>query len=130
MRCSSAFAVLAVVSLLSASAVSGNPTKKTEPKELAAKVGKTFSVTLDENPSTGYQLAFLTTGGEPYRLVSKTFKRDAAKEGMVGVGGKATFTFKATKKGEGTLVFVSLRMFDAEESIKSGTVTTFKVKVK
>lgn len=124
------FTLLTISAVAALSLGHGNPVRKSTEKEISTKVGKTFTVTIDENPTTGYQLAFLSTGNEPWRLVSKSFKKNPSKDEMVGVGGKATFTFKATKKGEGTLVFVNLQMFNAEESIKSGTVTTYRIKVK
>lgn len=104
--------------------------QKIGPGEVSALVGKTFSVTVNENPTTGYQIALLSTGTEPWKLVSRKYKQDPAKSGAVGVGGKTTFTFKATKKGNGVVAFVAVRMFDLADTLKDAAPIVYNVKVK
>jgi inhibitor of cysteine peptidase len=127
MVCRTTCAVVGMVMLTSISIGNG---QKSASKEISTKVGKTFSVTLDENPSTGYQLAMLSTGGEPWKLVSRKYVQKKSEPGMTGVGGKTTFTFRATKKGAGVLAFVNVQMFSLESTLKESTPVSYSVTVK
>ncbi len=91
--------------------------------------GDTFTVTLDSNPTTGYQLHMVLDGSEPFSLVSKTYKSDPNPDGAVGVGGNYTFTFKANKAGEGEVIFVNFQKFNLD-TLKSSTPWNASITVK
>lgn len=93
-------------------------------KEIKLKLGETFTIQLDANPTTGYGW-YLLSGKDPWKLVSRKYAMDSSKPGMVGVGGKETFTFKAESVGSGFLRLLYLRSF--EEKINPDK--TFQVRI-
>jgi len=103
-------------------------TSASKGKEYSVKKGDTFSVTLPSNPSTGYQLCMISTGAEPWSVVGRSFKSDA-KEPTPGAGGQETITFKASKAGEGQVIFVNIRTFDLE-TLKEANPWSVNVTVK
>lgn len=80
-------------------------------KEIKVKLGTTLTLQLPANPTTGYGW-YILTGTDPWSLVSRKYAQDASKPGMVGVGGKETFTFKAERVGSGFLRLLYLRGFE------------------
>lgn len=99
-------------------------------KELTVKGGGTFKVSLKTNPTTGYQLHFLSRGNEPWTLVSQSYKQDPASPRMAGVGGVETFTFRAKSQGTAKLTFVSVRSFAVKESLSTAEPWQVTIKVK
>lgn len=91
---------------------------KSNGKEMTIKVGEKIVVTLETNPTTGYQLFMLSTGDEPWTLSSKKYIQDPHEDDEVGVGGRNQYVFTATKKGQGALSFVSARGFDLQNTLK------------
>ena len=92
--------------------------EKSNGKELKIKVGEKIVVTLETNPTTGYQLFMLSTGDEPWSLSSKKYIQDPHEDDEVGVGGRNQYIFTATKKGQGAISFVSARGFDLQNTLK------------
>jgi predicted secreted protein len=93
-------------------------------KEIKLKLGEIFTVQLDANSTTGYSW-YLLCGNDPWKLASRKYAMDSSKPGMVGVGGKETFTFKAESVGGGFLRMLYLRGF--EEKINTDKV--FQVRI-
>lgn len=117
-----AVAVTAIVvgaALAQGQAKAVNLGTKDNGKEIKVKVGQQVVVTLPTNPTTGYQLFMLSTGNEPWSLTSKKYIQDPREADEVGVGGKNVYTFTPTKKGQGAISFVSARVFDLENTLKS-----------
>lgn len=79
--------------------------------DIAARVGRTFTVRLSSNPSTGY--AWHLTPDEHVDVVDETFESSAA-EGMVGSGGTQVFTLRARQVGRTTLTFVHRRAWERD----------------
>lgn len=76
--------------------------------------GTVLTVTLDANATTGYAWTWVTSDEDPVTLVSEEYKADAA-EGLVGVGGKYTASFKAASEGTAILFFSYARTGAEEE---------------
>jgi len=78
----------------------------TDPAEtIEIKVGESFIIALDSNPTTGY------TWHEDFdksflELVDHKYERSLAGEGLVGAGGTESFEFKGLKKGETEITMV------------------------
>ena len=79
-----------------------------------ADTGKTFDlakggvleITLEGNPTTGYNWSQVPSNDEVLKPIGAyTYKQNPAPAGMVGVGGKFTFNFKAIGVGATQLKF-------------------------
>jgi uncharacterized protein YggE len=80
---------------------------------MRASAGQTFTVTLDSNPSTGYQWeASSIANNELVRFVRSEFIQSDSD--LVGVGGKQTLTFEALKAGKTTIVLDYARPWEKE----------------
>lgn len=73
--------------------------------EISCRVGTTFQITLDENPSTGYSNCWINKQKIRHvTLIHTEYKPSLnAKLGYDGAGGTTTFTFNAVSKGTDTL---------------------------
>ena len=90
-------------------------------------VGDTITVVIPGNPTTGYEwksdlseeaAALLELAGEP------VYEADPVAEGIVGSGGKYTFTFTGAAAGEAELKLVYWRSFEPDvEPIDTFTAT-------
>lgn len=68
---------------------------------LELSLGDSVNIELPENPTTGYSWAFFTTP-EPQNIITnitESYRQDNASDGMVGVGGVKTYSFRATHPG-------------------------------
>jgi predicted secreted protein len=95
-------------------------------KEVTVKLGQTFALELDANPSTAYSW-FLLSGNEPWKLISRAYTPTPGSEQMTGAGGTERFVFQAEREGEG-----NLRLFYStgfEEKIDPETLWQVKVKI-
>jgi uncharacterized protein YggE len=83
---------------------------------VTASAGEDFSITLDSNPSTGYEWTVSAIAND--QLV-KFVKSDFAQSdsGLVGAGGKQTFTFQALKEGKTTIVLDYARPWEKENPV-------------
>ena len=90
-------------------------------------VGKTFTVTLEANHTTGYvwQLAG-DLKKKNIQLISNSYTTNHHAKNMVGMGGREEWTFKALKVGAGTITFKLVRPW--EKNIKPIDVRTFEVR--
>lgn len=82
---------------------------------LPAQADKIFKITLDANPTTGYewQADYSTNFLE---LVSQEFQ--PGQPGLVGAAGQQVFEFKALKTGESQITFSYLRAWEDELPIE------------
>jgi inhibitor of cysteine peptidase len=87
-------------------------------------VGQEFTIALESNPSTGYGWEVLPMPEPVVKQVGEAeFKQDETSGRRVGVGGTATFRFKAVEAGNGPLKLVYRRSWETEvEPIKSFSV--------
>lgn len=83
------------------------------PKTTPLKVGKSFTVALQSNPTTGYSWR-CTCDPQDHVAVTSAFIRDAENPHAVGVGGTETFTLTAQKPGNVTCTFQYGRAWEPE----------------
>ncbi|MCJ7444794.1 MAG: protease inhibitor I42 family protein, partial [Methanotrichaceae archaeon] len=94
------YVILAMAMVLSSvMVVSGNICDKAPcESQINTGVGKEFIISLESNPSTGFE--WWTKFDPDYlSLMSSTFVSGSERSGMVGVPGKETFTFNAKSAG-------------------------------
>ena len=82
-------------------------------KLIHCKVGETFSIVLDSNPSTGYQwrLANSADGG-PLKLIGSKYR--TSKLNLEGTGGKEIWSFEALSVAQKTIVFEYVRPWEKD----------------
>jgi len=84
-------------------------------KTVKLGVGKTVSVTLEANATTGYQWQVEKIDGEGIVQDGKpTYVPKKHAPGIVGVGGVTVFNFKAAKAGKPTIKLVYLRPWEKD----------------
>jgi len=109
--------LLSLVTIVSGTNICDN--SPCEPK-INASLGKEFTISLESNPSTGFE--WWTKFDPNYlRLSNSTFIGGSEKSGMVGVPGKETFTFNARNAGNTEVIMLLLRPWE------NGTVAERKI---
>jgi len=80
----------------------------------AVRVGKTFTISLESNPTTGYswQAEFNT---EFLELVNKEYVSEST---LIGAGGTETFKFLALKQGQVEITMIYKRSWETEYADK------------
>lgn len=97
------------------SVTSETPAKDvTSDENIYAVVGDTFEITLDSNATTGHTWRVQHDTG-PITMTGR--KYDEPTSGLMGAGGKETFTFKAVNPGDAELQFAYWREWEGENSI-------------
>ncbi|MHB8106130.1 MAG: protease inhibitor I42 family protein [Candidatus Cryosericum sp.] len=119
-----AVAVLAVVAAVVVLAVTraarGN---KVTGDTFETTVGKTFTVPLDANMSTGYNWTQTTKDTSVVAYVDMAYVATASASQVVGGNGTVTFTFKAVGKGTTTIVFAYARPWEKVPPAQTRTIT-------
>jgi len=77
---------------------------------IRARVGETFVIVLDANPTTGYSWSVVDSG--PARIVNVGSAFLRPETGRVGAGGKQILLFRATSPGAAALTLRYVRAFD------------------
>ncbi len=78
----------------------GDPESHSDPsRTIKVKNGDEFVISLESNPTTGYSWQE-TSDSTMVSLINVDYEEDQAEEGMVGVGGKEFFTYRALQSGE------------------------------
>lgn len=120
---------LVVISvLLVAGCAPGGTKEYTSPSQpIEVKIGESFMITLESNPTTGYKWE---SGFDQnlLKLMKSEFKQDASKPGMVGVGGREQFTFAGLKAGDAQVKMTYKRPWEQQSA--DAKVLTFTVKIK
>ena len=75
--------------------------------------GRTVSVVLEENPSTGYGWTYTMSPDGNVREVSSDYVQDPGTENIMGAWGKRTWVFEATAQGDTLLHFTYARPTEA-----------------
>ena len=79
----------------------------------AEPAGRTVSVILDENPTTGYGWTFVMNPDGIIREVSSDYVQDPGSENLMGAGGKRTWLFEGIAQGDTALRFTYARPTEA-----------------
>lgn len=85
-----------------------------------------FQIKLVENPTTGYQWQWTTTGDGELNCIADTYLPDDASEQRPGSGGTRVFSFSGAKTGEGKLNLVYKRSWE-ETSFDTELTVGYKV---
>ena len=92
------------------------------PKDGYKAEGKTVTVCLSSNPSTGYGWQTELEGGSVILTSSRYEEKETpGNVAIAGAGGYEYFTFTAVKAGEATVTFKYLRSWENEPPIKTVT---------
>jgi len=95
-------------------------------KTITVKKGDTFTITVDSNPTTGYEWQVVTTpDGKAVKLEKSTYEAPAKQ--IPGAGGKQVWTFKAVSPGTATFSAKYSRSW--EQNDPSAKVMTTKITV-
>lgn len=94
-------------------------------KSLALRVGNTFTVSLEENPTTGFQWAVDSTGDGLVQLQASKYIPSPGSG--VGRGGQKILTFKAQRTGTGQLKLKLWRKWEGDSSIAERFTLTLQV---
>jgi inhibitor of cysteine peptidase len=115
-----------ILILLLAGCASGAPKEFTSPEQtISVQVGEQFVITLDSNPTTGYNWEANFDQGF-LKLVKSEYKPKDKPEAMVGAGGKQQFIFEALKKGDTQVKLTYKRPWEQQ----AADTKTFSVSIK
>ncbi|MHC1597401.1 MAG: protease inhibitor I42 family protein [Methermicoccaceae archaeon] len=90
---------------------------------VSVKLGETFSVSLPENPTTGYSWNMSTTGGIALKSDTYTPEQPSGKTELVGAGGVHEWVFQAVGKGTQKVMGIYKRPWENT----TGTEETFEL---
>lgn len=74
--------------------------------------GQMFTISLAENPTTGYQWAVAIGDESIVKLEKEDYQADKNDQQLVGSGGTKQIIFKAAKKGQTTITLVYERNWE------------------
>jgi len=114
-------AVAAVVVTLVLTRASGG--NKVTGDTFETTVGKTFTIALDANATTGYNWTQTTKDTNIVAYVDNAYVAAATGPQTVGGGGTDTFTFKAVGKGTTTISLAYARPWESVPPAQTRTIT-------
>lgn len=79
---------------------------------ISAKAGETFTIELEENPTTGYQWSVTVSDETVVALDKDEYVPDDMSGDIAGSGGTRALTFKAIKAGGATIDMVNERSWE------------------
>ena len=91
-------------------------------KEVDVLVGRSLRVTLESNPTTGFQWE-LTESSDQTVLKQTDHEFKAPETALVGAGGHEVWTFEALKKGESTISMEYSRPWESVEPAETFVLT-------
>ncbi|HEY5001092.1 MAG TPA: protease inhibitor I42 family protein [Candidatus Cryosericum sp.] len=86
-------------------------------------VGKTFTIALDANMTTGYNWSQTIKDTNVVAYLDNAYVAAAADPKVVGGGGTDTFTFKAVGKGTTTITLIYARPWESVPPAQTRTIT-------
>ena len=109
--------VIFIVAALIGLSCSAKPVKLSEKdngKAITVKKGAVIYITLDSNPTTGYEWSIKEMPENILQGGTEEYIQDKLEKGTVGTGGKEIFKFTAQEKGSGTLTLIYEREWEGE----------------
>lgn len=103
------------------------------PTTQVVNVGKTVSITLDENITTGYSWHYSIENNDLIKLDSEnsqgseTNSQNNSKPNLVGAGSKHTWNFRGEKQGTTKIYFKYYRSWEGEKSATKMGEFTIKI---
>lgn len=122
-------AVLALALAASACAEPPTPVYTSANQNIEAGAGQRFIISLESNPTTGYNWELTPDNSGTYQLLGKEYTQDPASKGLVGAGGTQTFTFQGVKAGKGSIRLTYRRSWMPPDQ-PGDKVLTFTITVK
>lgn len=119
--------MLALCMLAGCGAASAEKVYGKEDTNIEVKAGSSFTIQLEENPTTGYMWSVSVSDESIVKMESDKYNDESAGEGLVGAPGNHTYVFEALKVGTAQITFVYERSF--EEGSAAETVV-YNVTVK
>ena len=113
--------VVAVVVILVLTRASGG--NKVTGDTFETTVGKTFTIALDANATTGYNWSQTTKDMNVVAYVDNAYTATAANPQIIGGSGTDTFTFKAVGKGTTTISLAYARPWESVPPAQTRTIT-------
>jgi len=113
-------AVAVVVTLVLARASQGN---KVTGDTFETTTGKTFTIALDANATSGYNWTQTTKDTNVVAYVDIAYVATASGPQVVGGSGTVTFTFKAVGKGTTTILLAYARPWESVPPSQTRTIT-------
>ena len=105
--------MIIILALLCVSSYSFAETSDNAASTIEVKAGKEFVITMDANVTTGYGWQLAGPVDESLiRVVNSEYVPD--KTGIVGSGGKSTWTFKAVRAGRAQILFKYVRPWEKD----------------
>ncbi len=99
-------------------------------KTVKVKVGDSVTISLKGNPTTGYSWRTAKLDGQSIEQSGDPkYTVDAHQSGMVGVGGKFVFSFKATKSGKTQISLEYVRPWEKGKKPVQTFAVTIEVEV-
>jgi inhibitor of cysteine peptidase len=86
-------------------------------------VGKTFTIALDANATTGYSWSQTIGDKTLVTFIGNEYEAEARDPQVVGGGGTDTFAFKAVRKGTTTITLTYARPWESVPPTKTRTIT-------
>jgi inhibitor of cysteine peptidase len=98
-------------------------------KTIKTNVDQEFTISLQANPTTGYDWKTVSFDTSLITLVKKDYNQDDhSGKPLVGSGGTDFFTFKALKTGETKITFIYYRPWEAPKPEDQRQVFTVVIK--
>ncbi len=89
-----------------------------ENTEITVGAGQTFTIGLEENPTTGYQWT-VTIADSIVELTKDEYYQAKTDPQIVGSGGQRVLTFKGTQNGETTITLKYERSFEENSTVET-----------
>ena len=109
-----------VVTLVLTRAAQGN---KVTGDTFETTTGKTFTIALDANATSGYNWSQTTKNTNVVKYVDIAYVATASGPQVVGGSGTVTFTFKAVGKGTTTILLAYARPWESVPPSQTRTIT-------
>ena len=113
--------VVAVVVILVLTRASGG--NKVTGDTFETTIGKTFTIALDANATSGYNWSQTTKDTNVVAYVDNAYMAEAPDPQVAGGSGTDTFTFKAVGKGTTTITLAYARPWESVPPAQTRTVT-------
>ncbi|MHB8070669.1 MAG: protease inhibitor I42 family protein [Candidatus Cryosericum sp.] len=121
------FAIVAVIVIAAAAVavaiVTASGRDKVTGDTFETTVGRTFTIALDANPTTGFGWRQSIKDPAIVAYVSDAYVAENRDPQVVGGGGTHTFTFKALIKGTTTITLSYARVWESVPAAQSRTIT-------
>jgi len=116
-------AVLVAASVLTIVLMNASGRDKITGDTFETTIGRSFTIVLDANPTTGYGWRQSIKDPTVVAYVSDVYDAEASDPQVVGGGGTNTFTFKALAKGTTTITLTYARPWESVPAIQTRTIT-------